>query len=139
MKPPPIILVHLRRPDRRNPDETRTDPLYEFGSFGLTDCHRTLLKRRSTIGSRLGFVQPGRGEMRLVYLSPPVKVVDHGKRREGGAARAERYWESMPSPLPKPDKHRKATHERLLAEAREKPPEDRGRRGPCQRSHPTWQ
>ena len=80
---PSIILVHLRQPDRGNDRETRTDPLYEYGSFGLTGCHRTnLLNDVSATGARLAFVQPGRNAMRLVFLTPPVKVVDHGKRRE---------------------------------------------------------
>ena len=33
--PDPVILVHLRQP-RSVLGESRTDPLYEFGSFGLT-------------------------------------------------------------------------------------------------------
>lgn len=86
----PIILVHLRQPNRGNDREARTDPLYEFGSFGLTGCHRTnLLNDVSATGARLGFIQPGRDAMRLVYLSPPVRVVDHGRRREATWSPAE--------------------------------------------------
>ena len=35
----PVIIVLLRRP-RRDAAERRTDPMYEFGSFGCTGCHR---------------------------------------------------------------------------------------------------
>jgi hypothetical protein len=89
-EPAPIILVHLRQPNRRNPREARTDPLYEYGSFGTTGCHGSnLLNDGSATGSRLGFIQPGRGAMRLVYLTPPVTVIDHGKRREASWSPAE--------------------------------------------------
>lgn len=68
----PVIIVHLRRP--RSGDQ-RTDPLYEFGSFGLTGCHRTnLLADRSAAGARLAFAQGGDLGFRLVMLTPPVDV-----------------------------------------------------------------
>lgn len=80
--PDPVILVHLRQP-RSNPGESRTDPLYEFGSFGLTGCHRhNLLSDTSATGARLAFVQPGPGAMRIVYVTSRVKVRDHGRCRE---------------------------------------------------------
>ena len=76
-----VIVVMLRQPS--SAQDCRTDPLYEFGSFGLTDCHnRNLLLDESATGARLAFVQGGRGEVRLVMVTPPVKVVDHGRRRE---------------------------------------------------------
>lgn len=84
-----LILVHLRQP-RSTPGESRTDPLYEFGSFGLTGCHRdNLLSDTSASGARLAFVQPGPGAMRVVYVTPPVTVKDHGRRREARWAPAE--------------------------------------------------
>lgn len=33
-----IFIVHLRQPSN-NADEKRSDPFWEFGSFGLTGCH----------------------------------------------------------------------------------------------------
>lgn len=87
--PDPVILVHLRQP-RSVPGESRTDPLYEFGSFGLTGCHRhNLLSDTSATGARLAFVQPGPGAMRVVYVTPPVKVKDHGRCREATWAPGE--------------------------------------------------
>lgn len=68
----PVIIVHLRRP--RSGDK-RTDPLYEFGSFGLTGCHRkNLLADQSAAGARLAFAQGGDLGFRLVMLTPPVDV-----------------------------------------------------------------
>ncbi len=76
-----VIVVHLRRPRLHDPHETRRDPFWEFGSFGLTGCHsRNLMhpKRADELnGIRLAFVQGGENSMRLVYLSPPVKIVRH--------------------------------------------------------------
>ena len=81
-----VIIVLLRRPNRRDPKEMRSDPFWEFGSFGCTGCHRkNLLNPRKTAeleGARLAFVQGGRSEMRLVLLSPPVTVVKHKVRCE---------------------------------------------------------
>lgn len=76
----PVILVHLRRPARHR-DDARDDPFYEFGSFGCTRCHRTNLMNPERIaeiaGARLGFAQGGPEGMRLVHLTPPVRVVRH--------------------------------------------------------------
>ena len=35
-----IVIVMLRQPRLEDPSEMRTDPLWEFGSFGCTGCHR---------------------------------------------------------------------------------------------------
>lgn len=89
----PVILVHLRQPKRSDANESRTDPLYEFGSFGTTDCHNTnLLRDTEATGSRFGFIQPGPRAMRLVFLTPPVTVIDHGKRRAA-------HWTTAEMPL----------------------------------------
>lgn len=73
-----VILVQLRRPDLSNPDERRSDPFYEFGSFGCTGCHkRNLLHPRNAAhvdGARLAFHQGGPSGTRLIYLTPPVTV-----------------------------------------------------------------
>lgn len=76
MAAPKIFFVHLRRPRR---DDPRTDPLYEFGSFGCTKCHRSNLfhprHAEDLKGSRLAFVQGGDDGSRLVFLTPPITSV----------------------------------------------------------------
>ena len=76
---PKVYVVHLRRP--RNRDDSRDDPFWECGSFGLTYCHRhNLLHKRHAAdlqGARLAFVQGGGVGMRLLFLTPPVRVVQH--------------------------------------------------------------
>ncbi len=89
MSSPSIFMVLLRRP-RKN--DRRTDPFYEFGSFGLTGCHRSnLLHPRNAprlSGARLAFIQGGNDGARLVCLTPPVTVVMHA-----GNTRAEVRWD----------------------------------------------
>jgi hypothetical protein len=81
---PRVILVMLRRP-RSDPDEARTDPLWEFGSFGTTGCHYSNLMHVARIdeltGKRFAFVQGGRRGMRLVHVTPPViaRLVNSGR------------------------------------------------------------
>ncbi len=78
-----VILVMLRQPNGSDPEEARTDPMYEFGSFGLTGCHqKNLLASTRATGARLGFVQPGPNEFRLVALTSPVTIVRHARVRE---------------------------------------------------------
>jgi hypothetical protein len=76
-----VVIVHLRRPQLSNPKEMRSDPFWEFGSFGLTGCHSTNLmnpKKSSGLnGVRFAFAQGGELGMRLVYLSPPIKIALH--------------------------------------------------------------
>lgn len=75
MTEPKIFFVHLRRPGS---NDIRSDPFYEFGSFGCTKCHsRNLFHPRHAEkleGSRLAFVQGGYGGFRLVFLTPPITV-----------------------------------------------------------------
>jgi hypothetical protein len=82
MPEPRVVIVHLRRPKLSNPKEMRSDPFWEFGSFGLTGCHSTNLmnqKKSSELnGVRFAFAQGGELGMRLVYLSPPIKIAIHG-------------------------------------------------------------
>ena len=72
-----VVIVHLRRPRK---DDPRSDPFWEFGSFGVTGCHaRTLLHPKNAhklIGVRLAFAQGGELGTRLVFLSPGVKRVN---------------------------------------------------------------
>jgi hypothetical protein len=75
MAAPKVFFVHLRRPGS---DDPRTDPLYEFGSFGCTKCHCSNLfhprHAEDLKGSRLAFVQGGDDGSRLVFLTPPITV-----------------------------------------------------------------
>ncbi|MHB1158316.1 MAG: Nmad3 family putative nucleotide modification protein [Phycisphaerales bacterium] len=91
-----VFIVHLRRPDRSNPEEMRSDPFWEFGSFGCTGCHRKNLMHPDHIhelsGARLAFAQGGALGFRLVMLTPPVRVVRH-------ADRCELQWEPTEMPF----------------------------------------
>lgn len=68
--------VFLRRPHDLN--DRRNDPFWEFGSFGRTGCHKAnLLHPRSTplrTGDRLVFLQGGNGEIRVIGISPPLRL-----------------------------------------------------------------
>lgn len=81
-----VVVVHLRRPNRDDPREMRSDPFWEFGSFGCTGCHRRNLMNPRRIheleGTRLAFAQGGPKGFRLVLLTPPVEVVRHRDRCE---------------------------------------------------------
>lgn len=81
-----IIVVHLRQPRRSDPNESRADPFYEFGSFGCTRCHsRNLMHPRRAHeldGARFAFAQGGKLGFRLVHLTPPARVVEHVDRCE---------------------------------------------------------
>ena len=81
-----VIVVHLRRPDLGNPNEMRTDPFWEFGSFGCTGCHAANLlnpRRAGELsGARLAFAQGGPHGFRLIKLTPPVDVTNHSNRVE---------------------------------------------------------
>lgn len=81
-----VIIVYLRQPDQSDRRERRSDPFWEFGSFGCTGCHSTNLmnpKRLDELkGVRFAFAQGGRGEVRLVHLTPPVSPRRHDKCNE---------------------------------------------------------
>ncbi len=84
----PVVIVLLRRPKtrRQNPHEKRSDPFWEFGSFGVTGCHQRNLMHpkncKDLEGKRLAFVQGGSDGFKLVYLTPPVKMVPYSDRSE---------------------------------------------------------
>jgi hypothetical protein len=96
MAVPKVIIVVLRRPKMSDPKEMRTDPLWEFGSFGCTGCHTTNLlnpcKSVELDGVRLAFAQGGRDGFKLVHLTPPIKIIPHGKI-------VEAKWSSKFKPL----------------------------------------
>ncbi len=77
-----VILVMLRQPKRSRPKEKRTDPLWEFGSFGCTKCHRGNVMNPKKLaelnGMRLGFAQNGHLGIKLVHVTPPVETRRHG-------------------------------------------------------------
>lgn len=81
-----VIVVLLRRPQKNKSNESRTDSFWEYGSFGLTGCHRTNLmnpkKLEELRGVRLAFIQGGHSEMRLVYLTPPIATLEKHENRE---------------------------------------------------------
>lgn len=76
-----VVIVHLRRPRVANPKERRSDPFWEFGSFGVTGCHGSNLMSPRNAGRlegvRLAFAQGGNQGTRLVYLTAPVKIDRH--------------------------------------------------------------
>lgn len=86
MSKSPIYIVMLRQPRMSRPDEMRSDPFWEYGSFGLTGCHGSnLLHPRNLAelkGARLAFVQGGKDGMKLVHLTPPLNAVLAGKSSE---------------------------------------------------------
>ena len=88
-----IVIVHLRRPGKNDP---RNDPFWEFGSFGITGCHRDNLLSPKKIheleGVRLAFAQGGRKGFRLVFVTPRISTVKH-------RIVAETRWQPAPMPL----------------------------------------
>jgi hypothetical protein len=82
MRPPSnVLIVMLRRPVLSRPNEMRSDPFWEFGSFGCTGCHRRNLlsprRAKELEGKRLAFAQGGPNGIRLVHLTPSISVVHH--------------------------------------------------------------
>lgn len=91
-----IVLVMLRQP-RSDPSERRSDPFWEFGSFGCTGCHRrNLMNPQRSFelkGTRFAFAQGGPDGIRLVFLTPPISIKDHGGRC------CEAQWKPEQMPL----------------------------------------
>jgi len=79
-----LYFVFLRRP--RGPRDRRSDPFWEFGSFGRTGCHsKNLLNPRTSRvrdGDRLAFLQGSQGEIRVVAVTPPIRVYRDDRRME---------------------------------------------------------
>src|SRR6516165_3609445 len=93
MDEPRVVLVMLRQPRSDNPNEMRTDPLWEFGSFGCTGCHRTNLMNPRKLSklneARLAFAQNGPYGVKLVHVTPPVRLISHGSFGEAKWSPAE--------------------------------------------------
>jgi hypothetical protein len=90
-----VYFVYLRRPG--DMDDRRNDPFWEFGSFGKTGCHgKNLLHPKNCPiqdGDQLAFLQGGSGEVKVVGLTPPVKVA-------GTNSRIELRWDKKYRPVP---------------------------------------
>ena len=88
-----VFVVHLRRPEK---DDLRTDPFFEFGSFGCTGCHAKNLLHPKNVerlqDARIAFAQGGGLGFRLVFLTPPIKVVRHATVNEA-------RWSPMEMPF----------------------------------------
>lgn len=93
-----LFIVMLRRPRK---DDPRSDPFWEFGSFGCTGCHgKNLLHPKNCqirTGDRLAFVQGGQLGARLLLVTPPVERFDH----VGGSSKGcvELRWDSGQKPF----------------------------------------
>ena len=96
MSEPRVIIVMLRQPRLDRPSEMRTDPLWEFGSFGCTGCHRKNLMNPKKLaehnGAQFGFAQNGDFGVKLVHVTPPVRMLHHGMF-------AEAKWKPAEMPL----------------------------------------
>jgi len=93
-----LFIVMLRRPRKDGP---RTDPFWEFGSFGCTGCHgKNLLHPKNCQirnGDRLALVQGGQLGARLLLVTPPVERFDHAGGSPKG--RIELRWDSGRKPF----------------------------------------
>jgi hypothetical protein len=97
---PRLFFIMLRQP--RGTDgprrDLRSDPFWEFGSFGRTGCHKRNLMhhRRCPIekGDALAFLQGGRSEFRIVGVTV-VESVDAVR----GGDRLELRWDKSFRPF----------------------------------------
>ena len=71
-----LIIVVLRQPRTSDKNESRSDPFWEFGSFGTTGCHSyNLMNKRNedhVNGSQFAFVQGGQDGVKLVLITPNI-------------------------------------------------------------------
>jgi hypothetical protein len=95
-----VFIVHLRRP--RSKKDSRSDPFWEFGSFGIK-CHgKNLMNRRHAEeleGARLAFAQGGKLGTRLVYLTPPVTIRAYPDRIEAKWSPGEMPFRYSSAPI----------------------------------------
>lgn len=97
-----VFVVYLRRPSS---DDKRSDPFWEFGSFGRTGCHsHNLLSRNCRIEpgvSSVLFLQGGEGCIRAVALAevsditPFTIAAKDGKPQQQGR---ELKWKKIRGP-----------------------------------------
>ena len=73
-----VYIVHLRQPRRNDPSEKRSDPFWEFGSFGVTGCHSNNLMHKNNIKNlkkaRFAFAQGGKLGFKLLFITPPLSL-----------------------------------------------------------------
>lgn len=81
-----VLVALLRQPRYWDINEMRSDPFWEFGSFGLTGCHQRNLmhpKRAAELtGGRFAFVQGGDAGFKLVFLTDRLTAIPYADRTE---------------------------------------------------------
>jgi hypothetical protein len=89
-----LFIVFLRRPGKH---DGRSDPYWEFGSFGCTSCHHDNLlnpgKEHVRTGDRLAFVQGGDRGCKMLLITPPVERLHHAMPR------VELRWDKTSQPF----------------------------------------
>jgi hypothetical protein len=100
---PKFIMVVLRRPNLSKPGEMRSDPFWEFGSFGCTGCHkRNLMNPRNMDvldGAKLAFAQGGEDGFKLVLLTPPIDTRLHSGCVEAKWSPANMPFKYLQAPM----------------------------------------
>lgn len=100
---PQVIVVMLRQPRMNQPNEMRSDPFWEYGSFGLTGCHQRNLmhpkKAHLLEGVRFAFAQGGDQGVRVVYLTAPIQAVPYSDRTEAKWQTGEMPFRYADAPL----------------------------------------
>jgi len=100
-----VIIVHLRQPKKYDKKEMRSDPFYEFGSFGCTGCHKTNLMNPKKIkeldGVMLAFAHGSPEGFKLIQLTPSVTVksIKHGNRYELKWNKKAKFFKYQNAPL----------------------------------------
>jgi len=98
-----LFVVYLRKPCRKT--DSRDDPYWEFGSFGITGCHSNLTKNAELgvgeVGTddRLAFIQGGRYGCKLILVTPAVS------RKRYGKTGVELCWSKVSIPFCYDSKH----------------------------------
>lgn len=94
-----LFTVLLRQPE--GPRDSRDDPFWEFGSFGLTGCHRGNLLHplhtRLRNGDRLAFIQGGPLGSRLLLITSAISLVRY--RDAGRVIAIEARWDPRDRPF----------------------------------------
>ena len=96
-------MVLLRRPRPNDANEMRTDPFWEFGSFGCTRCHRRNLMNPNKLHfleeARLAFAQGGDKGFKLVHLTSLIDIIHHGDFGEAKWQPAKMPFKYSAAPL----------------------------------------
>jgi hypothetical protein len=93
----------LRQPRMNDPSERRSDPYWEFGSFGCTGCHRSNLmnplRSHELNGTHFAFAQGGPDCVRLVHVTPPIAMIKRGNGCEAKWKPAEMPFRYNQAPI----------------------------------------